>query len=309
MMNRPFRIGTRGSALALWQANFIKGLLLENYPDLITEINIIKTEGDRDQKSDLSEIGGKGVFVKEIEDALLTNKIDAAVHSMKDMPAVLPDGLAIGGVPERHDPRDALLTRGGFTLDRLPEGARVGTGSLRRGAQLLSLRPDLEILPLRGNVDTRIWKLREGDEYDAIILAAAGLGRMGLTAEASDIIPPDVMVPAPGQGIIAVEGREDDPWAFEITASITHEDTWTAAVAERAFLRGLGGDCNVPAGAYAEVERRFIRMTGIIASPDGRRIVRETVTGPVREPEELGEGLARILMENGGSEILSELSG
>lgn len=308
MMNRPFRIGTRGSALALWQANFIKSLILEKHPDLITEIKIIKTEGDRDQSSDLSVIGGKGVFVKEIEDALLSNNIDAAVHSMKDMPAVLPDGLTIGGVPERHDPRDALLSREWLTLDRLPDGARVGTGSLRRGAQLLSLRPDLAILPLRGNVDTRIRKLREGSDYDAIILAAAGLGRMGLTSEASEMIPPDVMVPAPGQGIIAVEMREDDPRAFEIAASLTHEETWTAAAAERAFLKGLGGDCNVPAGAYAEVEKGFIKMTGIIASPDGRKIVKEAVSGPLREPEALGERLARSLMDKGGREILFALS-
>lgn len=307
-MNRPLRIGTRGSALALWQANFIKGLLLEKNPGLTSEIKVIKTEGDRNMGAPLSEIGGKGVFVKEIEEALISGEIDAAVHSMKDMPAVLPAGLVIGAVPRRHDPRDALLSKEGLTLAGLPEGARVGTGSLRRGAQIRGWRPGLVIVPIRGNVDTRIRRLREGNEYDAAVLAAAGLERMGLLGEASEIIPADVMVPAPGQGIIAVEIRDNDRGTREIVSVINHTETFTAGTAERAFLRGLGGDCNVPAGCYAEISGGMIKMTGIIASPDGGEMIRESLAGPEGDPDGLGRELAALLLRSGGKEILSALS-
>lgn len=302
-MKRSFRIGTRGSLLALWQANFIKDLLLAVRPDLHTEIRIIKTTGDRNLDSPLSEIGGKGVFVKEIEEALLSEEIDIAVHSMKDLPAVLPDGLVIGAVAPRHDPRDALVSKANLKLRDLPDGARVGTGSLRRGAQLLNLMPGLRIVPIRGNVDTRLKKLREGDEYDAILLAAAGLGRMGLIEEASEIIPADVMVPAPGQGIIAVECRDGDVATRDIISMINHARTWTAGSAERAFLRRLGGDCNIPAGCYAETDGDSLGVTGILASPDGRTLIRERSSGAAKDAEGIGLRLAELILGKGGDRI------
>ncbi|MEW6144224.1 MAG: hydroxymethylbilane synthase [Thermodesulfobacteriota bacterium] len=302
-MKRSFRIGTRGSLLALWQANYIKDLLLASRPELHPEIRIIKTTGDRNLESPLSEIGGKGVFVKEIEEALLSEDVDIAVHSMKDLPAVLPPGLVIGAVAERHDPRDALLSEGDIKLDELPEGARVGTGSLRRGAQLLNLMPGLRIVPIRGNVDTRVKKLREGEEYDAVILAAAGLGRMGLLEEAAEIIPADVIVPAPGQGIIAVECREGDGGTRDIISVINHGETWTAGAAERAFLRRLGGDCNIPAGCYAEVGGDWVTITGILASPDGKTVIREHSSGDANDAEALGRALAGLILDKGGDRL------
>jgi hydroxymethylbilane synthase len=302
-MKQSFKIGTRGSLLALWQANFIKDLLLESRPELHPEMHIIKTTGDKHIDSPLSEIGGKGVFVKEIEEALLSEDVDIAVHSMKDLPAALPPGLIIGAVAPRHDPRDALLSKGDLRLGELPEGARVGTGSLRRGAQLLHLAPGLRIVPIRGNVDTRVRKLREGEEYDAILLAAAGLERMGLIEEAAEIIPPDLIVPAPGQGIIAVECREKDEEARDIISLINHAETWTAGSAERAFLRQLGGDCNIPAGCYAEVDGNSIKITGILASPDGSRLIKERSSGAAGEAEALGHKLAELILGKGGNSL------
>lgn len=302
-MKRPFRIGTRGSLLALWQANFIKDLLAASAPELYPEIQIINTTGDRNLESPLSEIGGKGVFVKEIEEALLTDEADIAVHSMKDLPAVLPEGLVIGAVAPRHDPRDALLSNDNLTLGDLRAGMRAGTGSLRRGAQLLSLVPGLKIVPIRGNVDTRIRKLREGEEYDAILLAAAGLGRMGLLGEASDIIPADVMIPAPGQGIIAIECREGDAETRDVISRINHVRTWTVGTAERAFLRRLGGDCNIPAGCHAMLDGDRMRVTGILASPDGVTVIRETTEGDAGDAEPLGLGLAELILSKGGDRL------
>ncbi len=307
-MKRPFRIGTRGSALALWQANFIQGLISDSSPGLNTEILIIKTTGDRNLESPLSEIGGKGVFVKEIEDALLSGGIDIAVHSMKDLPAFLPGGLVIGAVAERHDPRDVLISKAGLGLSELPEGSRVGTGSLRRGAQLLNLYPGLRIMPIRGNVDTRIRKLREGDEYDAIILAAAGIGRMGLSGEASEIISVDSMVPSPGQGIIAIECREGDGDTVQIISKINHEDTWVAAAAERAFLMRLAGDCNIPVGCHAALTGDSVTVRGVLASPDGVTIIREETFGTRDNSAESGEKLADLILDKGGREILDSLS-
>ncbi len=306
-MKRAFRIGTRGSMLALWQANFIKDLLLASSPELRPEIHIIKTTGDRNLDSPLAEIGGKGVFVKEIEEALLSGAIDIAVHSMKDLPAILPEGLIIGAVPERHDPRDALVSKGKLRLSELPEDARVGTGSLRRGAQLLSLMPALRITPIRGNVDTRLRKLKEGGEYDAIVLAAAGLGRMGLIGEAAEIIPAHVMVPAPGQGIIAVECRDGERETLDLISKINHWETWAAGVSERAFLRRIGGDCNVPVGCHAEVEGDSLRVTGILASPDGTIVIRESSEDDVTEAEELGGRIAELILNRGGEKVLSAL--
>lgn len=307
-MRRAFRIGTRGSKLALWQANFISSLISEKYPELRTEIQIIKTTGDTMLSSPLSEIGGKGVFVKEIEEALLSQKIDIAVHSMKDVPTVLPEGLCIGAVAKRHDPRDVLISKDGLTLSELPEGARVGTGSLRRASQLLHNRPGVKIVSIRGNVDTRIRKLRESDEYDAIVLAMAGLQRMGLGEEVTEIIAPEVMLPAPGQGIIAIECREDDVETMGILRAINHRETEYQAISERAFLLRLGGDCNVPVGCYALLSMDSINLRGIISSPDGKVIIKKEANGPVDEALELGGQLAELILDDGGDKILEELS-
>ncbi len=307
-MKRAFRIGTRGSKLALWQANFISNLLSEKHPELHTEIQIIKTTGDTMLSSPLSEIGGKGVFVKEIEEALLSQKIDIAVHSMKDVPTVFPDGLTIGAVAKRHDPRDVLLSKDGLTLSELPEGARVGTGSLRRASQLLCHRPGVKIVSIRGNVDTRIRKLKESGEYDAIVLAMAGLERMGLGEEAAEIIAPEVMLPAPGQGIIAIECREEDVETMGILRAINHRETEYRAIAERAFLLRLGGDCNVPVGCYALLSGDSINLRGIISSPDGKVIIKKEANGPVDEAHKLGGQLAELVLAEGGDKILEELS-
>ncbi|MCK5710627.1 MAG: hydroxymethylbilane synthase [Deltaproteobacteria bacterium] len=307
-MRRAFRIGTRGSKLALWQANFISSLISEKYPELRTEIQIIKTTGDTMLSSPLSEIGGKGVFVKEIEEALLSQKIDIAVHSMKDVPTVLPEGLCIGAVAKRHDPRDVLISKDGLTLSELPEGARVGTGSSRRASQLLHNRPGVKIVSIRGNVDTRIRKLRESDEYDAIVLAMAGLQRMGLGEEVTEIITPEVMLPAPGQGIIAIECREEEVETMGILRAINHRETEYQAISERAFLLRLGGDCNVPVGCYALLSMDSINLRGIISSPDGKVIIKKEANGPVDEALELGGQLAELILDDGGDKILEELS-
>lgn len=258
--------------------------------------------------SPLSEIGGKGVFVKEIEEALLSQKIDIAVHSMKDVPTVLPEGLCIGAVAKRHDPRDVLISKDGLTLSELPEGARVGTGSSRRASQLLHNRPGVKIVSIRGNVDTRIRKLRESDEYDAIVLAMAGLQRMGLGEEVTEIITPEVMLPAPGQGIIAIECREEEVETMGILRAINHRETEYQAISERAFLLRLGGDCNVPVGCYALLSMDSINLRGIISSPDGKVIIKKEANGPVDEVLELGGQLAELILDDGGDKILEELS-
>lgn len=305
-MKQALRIGSRGSRLALWQAEFVKGLIRQKFPLTEVEILVIRTTGDKILDSPLSMIGGKGVFVKEIEEALLKDEVDIAVHSMKDLPAFLPEGLTIGAVAERHDPRDALVSNRDIKFDELPAGARVGTGSIRRQAQILGLRPDLEIIPIRGNVDTRIMKLRRGG-FDAIILALAGLERMGLGDEIAEIFPFDVMIPAPGQGIIAIEYREDDGETAGILSEINHKDSWIAAVAERSFLRTLGGSCQIPAGCYAAVGKDRIKILGLVASSDGKKIIREYIEGALENHRSLGKEIAEKILERGGDEILSAL--
>lgn len=306
-MKRSFRIGTRGSALALWQANHIQDLLYRALPNLSTEIIEIKTTGDRNLESPLSEIGGKGVFVKEIEDALLGDRIDVAVHSMKDLPAFLPAGLVVGAVAERHDPRDVLISKSGLKLEELPEGSRIGTGSLRRAAQILARYPSLKIVPIRGNVDTRVRKLREGGEYEAIVLAAAGISRMGLSREVTEIISSELMIPAPGQGVIAVECRGGDSETLERISQINHAKTSVAAAAERAFLGRLAGDCNVPVGCYAELNGTLISVRAVLASPDGGTLIREEMKGRVENSAALGRDLADLILDDGGREILESL--
>lgn len=307
-MKQSFRIGTRGSKLALWQAHHIKSLLIDKFPELQPEIEVIKTTGDTLLNSPLSEIGGKGVFVKEIEEALLSKTIDIAVHSMKDVPTVLPEGLSIAAVVTRHDPRDAVVSKNGISLKELPTGSSVGTGSLRRASQLHHHYPGLSIVSIRGNVDTRIRKLKEGNEYDAIVLAVAGLERMGLEEEITEIISTDIMLPAPGQGIIGIESRLDDKDTTEILREINHSETEVQATAERAFLYRLGGDCNVPVGCQATLDGEMLNLSGIVSSPDGKNIIKRAILGPREEAWQLGVELADMIMEDGGGQILEEIT-
>ncbi|GJM15924.1 MAG: porphobilinogen deaminase [Thermodesulfobacteriota bacterium] len=307
-MKHSFRIGTRGSKLALWQANHVRNLLSASNPELEIEIQIIKTTGDAILNSPLSEIGGKGVFVKEIEEALLSENVDIAVHSMKDVPTVLPAGLIIGAVVERHDPRDAFISNTGQTLAKLSKGSRIGTGSLRRASQLLHHYPSIKIVSIRGNVDTRIRKLKEDGEFDAIVLAVAGLERMGLGEEITEIISTDIMLPAPGQGIVAIECREGDEETANILRAINHTETEIAAISERAFLYRLGGDCNVPVGCNAILSGNTINLSGIISSPEGKLLIKKDASDSIQHAGQLGEQLAEMILEAGGNEILEQLT-
>ena len=307
-MKQSLKIGTRGSKLALWQADHISELLSKEYLDLEIEIQVIKTTGDAVLDSPLSEIGGKGVFVKEIEEALLSDNIDIAVHSMKDVPTILPKGLLISAVAKRHDPRDAFLSKTGLTLEELPEGSRVGTGSLRRCSQLLHHFPNLNIVSIRGNVDTRIKKLKESGEYDAIVLAVAGLERMGLGEEITEIISTDIMLPAPGQGIVAIECRRDDQETANILRKINHTETEIAATSERAFLYRLGGDCNVPVGCNATLSGNMINLSGIISSPNGKVLIKKDASDSIQHAQQLGGRLAEMILEVGGNRILEQLT-
>jgi hydroxymethylbilane synthase len=298
MSSSVLTIGSRGSKLAVWQANFVAGRLTEL--GVSTRIEIIKTTGDSLQAVSLVQAGGKGLFTKEIEEALLAGRIDLAVHSLKDLPTESPAGLAIGSIPEREDPRDALL---GHTLATLPLGARVGTSSQRRAAQLLALRPDLIVEGIRGNVDTRLRKLKEG-EYDAILLAVAGLNRLGLAAKIAQILSPEEMCPAPGQGALAIQTREDDP-VQELCARVNHVPTERAVRCERALLARLGGGCQLPVGAYAVAGQDEIHLTAVVVSPDGRQILRDRITGRAGEADLLGETLAAKLLSRGADRILN----
>ncbi|MEW6544157.1 MAG: hydroxymethylbilane synthase [Nitrospirota bacterium] len=301
-------IGTRGSRLALWQAEWIQAQLKTLAPDLAVTLRTIKTSGDNILDVPLAKIGGKGLFVKEIEEALLREEIDLAVHSMKDVPTQLPEGLAIVCVPAREDPRDALIGRNGLPLAGLPEGARVGTSSLRRQAQLLHHRPDLTIQMLRGNLDTRLRKLGEG-EYDGIILAAAGLRRMGWLDQVTDYLPFDICLPAIGQGALGLEARSGDPFVGELVGRLEHGPTRTAVTAERALLERLEGGCQVPIAAHATVDGGTLVLDGLIASVDGKRVIRDQVRGVVSEARSLGLGLGERLLASGGDRILNEIYG
>ena len=289
-------IGSRGSQLALWQARHIAARLEQLGEQ--TRIEIIKTTGDKITEVPLAQVGGKGLFTKEIEEALLAGAIDLAVHSLKDVPAELPAGLTLAAFPEREDPRDALVGR---TLAKLRPGEKVGTSSLRRAAQLHALQRGLAIETLRGNVDTRLRKLDEG-QYDAIVLAAAGLRRLGWENRITELLDPGVMCPAPGQGSLAIESR-DDGAALEIARKLDHPATRAAVTAERALLATLEGGCQVPIGAYAHLEDTSIHLRAIVASPDGQRVVRDSLCG--QEPIALGRELGRRLLAAGAREILA----
>jgi len=295
------RIGTRGSALALWQARHVRDRLqvLGHAVDIVT----ITTTGDRLLDKRLEAVGGKGAFLKEIEEALLAREVDLAVHSLKDVPTQIPAGLELCAFLERADPRDALLSRSGAELDALPPGARVGTTSLRRQSQLRVRRPDLAIADLRGNVDTRVRKLHAG-EFDAILLAVAGLTRLGRAAEITQVIPSDVLLPAPGQGAIALECRSDDAGVRSAATALHHEATARAVAAERAFLAALGGGCNVPLGALAEPEGESgaLRLRGFVGREDGSVSVRGETRGA--DPAALGRALADDLLRQGALPLL-----
>ena len=303
-MRRTLRIGTRGSPLALAQSRWVQSALHALRADLQTELRTIKTTGDRAVEQPLSQIGGKGVFVKEIEDALLTGTIDCAVHSMKDVPGELARGLVIAAVPQREDARDALVARQPTTLDRLPHGARIGTGSLRRMAALRAARRDLQVLPLRGNVDTRLRKLDEG-HVDAVVLAAAGLRRLGIERAGIELFDPEQFIPAIGQGALAVESR-DDP-VRELLAGIDHSESRIAVTAERAFLLRVGGSCHTPLAAHAIIRDGKLVVRAFIASPDGTHFVRGARTGSVADAVQLGRDLGAELLASGGAAILQGL--
>jgi hydroxymethylbilane synthase len=301
-------IGTRGSKLALWQAHWVKDTLMAGNAGLQVDIAIIKTKGDKILDVPLAKVGGKGLFVKEIEEALLAERIDVAVHSMKDMPAELPDGLCIGAVPEREDPHDVLISRCGNTLPDLEKGAAVGTSSLRRAAQLLHLRPDLSIFPLRGNLDTRLRKLDAG-EMDAIVLAAAGVKRLGLSHRISEHLGNDVMLPAAGQGALCIEIREKDPETGPVVAALDHRETRRVVLGERAFLHRMGGSCQVPIAAHGKMVGEQYHLAGLVAEIDGSHTIRENGEGPADDTERIGIELADRLLSMGAGRILERLQG
>ncbi len=299
------RIGTRKSKLALWQANFVKDFL-ERHWGIEVELVKITTTGDKILDSPLAKIGGKGLFVKEIEQALVEGRIDLAVHSLKDVPMVLPEGLTLSAITEREDPYDVLLSRGNRKLSELPSGAKVGTSSLRRQVQLRRLRRDLNVEVLRGNVDTRVRKLKEG-QYDAIILAHAGVKRMGYEGEVAEVL--DYFIPAVGQGSLAIEIREEDEETRRLVAPLNHPESYVRAECERAFLRRLEGGCQVPIGAFARVENGKVLIKGFISDLEGHKFIEGEEEGRVEEAEKVGERLAEELLGRGGEEILREIYG
>jgi hydroxymethylbilane synthase len=302
------RIASRGSELALWQANHTRDALIAAFPALEVEIEIIRTTGDKILDVPLAKIGDRGLFTKEIDEALLDGRADFAVHSLKDVPTRIPDGLVLGAVGEREDPRDALVCRAGVApqLGELPPGARVGTSSLRRRAQLQALRPDLEVVDLRGNLNTRLEKLDRGD-FDAAILAVAGLVRLGWRERISAILPGEEWLPAVGQGALAIVAREEDAPTLERLRILDHGDTAVAVAAERAFLRALEGGCQVPIGALALREGGEVLLDGLVAGLDGRTMLREQHRGPLSDAASVGTELADRLLARGAGELLAEI--
>ena len=307
MNSGTITIGTRASKLALWQAEYIEGELEKHHPHCHVELKKRTTKGDRSLDAPLAKIGGKGLFTKELEQAMLDGMIDLAVHSLKDMPTEVPEGLVIGAITERLDPGDAFVSVRYRTMEDLPNGARVGTSSLRRRAQLLAVRPDLKILDLRGNVNTRLAKLDAG-EFDAIVLAAAGLKRLGLGDRIRTILPRAMILPAVGQGALAIECRAEDMRILELINFLRDPHMTAAAMAERAFLRRVEGGCQIPVGVYAEVgEGDVLHVEAMIASVDGMRVCRSRSMGTPADAERLGIVLAEELLDLGGREILKEI--
>ena len=304
---RKIIVGSRRSKLALTQTKWVIQQLKRLNPSYEFEIKEIVTKGDKILDVTLSKVGGKGLFVKEIEQAMLNKEIDMAVHSMKDMPAYLPEGLTIGCIPEREDHRDVLISKDGLTLDQLPAGAKIGTSSLRRGAQILAHRPDVKIQWIRGNIDTRLKKL-ETDDYDAIVLAAAGLSRMGWTKDVvTQFLDPDICLPAVGQGALAVECRKDDEELLSLLQGLNSTDTAQSVAAERAFLQKMDGGCQVPIAGYAHVKGEEVALTALVASPDGKTVYKEMAAGG--NPEQVGEEVARRMIRMGAKQLIDQLAG
>ncbi len=305
-MKRTIRIGTRGSQLALYQAEKVKATLQQIFPELQVELEIIKTKGDKILDVALSKIGDKGLFTKEIENALIDGSVDLAVHSLKDLPTTLPEGLKLGAVLERGEFRDALVSVTGKTLARLKSGDVVATSSLRRIAGLLKLNDQIIIKDIRGNVNSRLKKMEEG-YCDAMIMAAAGLQRLGLEKYITEIIDPEVILPAVSQGAIAIETRIGDSEIETLMAKLNHFETWEAIVAERAFLAKLQGGCQVPLGCFSEIENGKLTLHGFVASIDGKQYIRETISGDLNDGENVGIGLAKKMEEKGATEILNKI--
>jgi hydroxymethylbilane synthase len=301
-MNRTLRIGTRGSLLARWQAEFVRKQLFQR-TGVEAELVIVKTGGDKMQHASLAQIGGQGVFVKELEEALLAETIDVAVHSVKDVPTDVPTRLCFPAVCRREDVRDCLVSAGGAVLEALREGARVGTGSLRRQAQLHHLRPDLDLRDLRGNVDTRLRKVESG-EYDAVVLAKAGLDRLGWTHKISEVLPPERLLPAVGQGAIGVECRLRDTEAADALAPLDDPESRNAVIAERALLAALQGGCQVPLGAWARMEKGELVMDAVVCAVDGSQLVKNRASAPAEQATHLGQHMAQLLLEAGAGAIL-----
>lgn len=299
------KIGTRGSLLAMWQTNFVAEQIRKFFPDVAIEIVKISTKGDRVLDSPLSKIGGKGLFTKEIEYAILNHEVDLAVHSLKDLPTKMPDGLILGAVTTREDPRDAFVSKKFSSFEKLPTGAKIGTSSLRRRAQIQHLRPDLIIENLRGNVQTRLKKL---DEFDAIILAVAGLKRLELEDRITEIFSTEKILPAVGQGAIAIEIRDDDPKIQHMIEFLNDDSTFIETSAERAFLDRVGGSCQVPIGVFGKIHDDTLNLEAVISSIDGKNFLREHISGNKKIAHELGQSLADHLISMGGSKILNELT-
>tara|TARA_B100000029_G_scaffold514893_1_gene619517 strand:+ start:659 stop:1588 length:930 start_codon:yes stop_codon:yes gene_type:complete len=306
MTIRKVSIGSRGSPLALWQANWVKDLLLKQHSDLTVDIQIIKTSGDKIQDVPLAKIGGKGLFVKEIEESLLKRNVDFAVHSMKDMPINFPINLCIACVAKRENPFDALISRNGIKLEDLPKGAKIGTGSLRRISQLLNYRPDFELIPLRGNLETRLKKL-DTEGLDAIILAAAGLIRLGWDNRITEIISPDILLPAMGQGAVGIETRKNDVENQILLADIDDENTHYALDAERALVSQLEGGCNVPIGAFATLDADQITLKGLVASLDGKTLYKKEMTDIKTNAIAMGRKMGDELIGMGADRIMQEI--
>lgn len=308
MTGKTVRIATRHSPLAMWQANFVKDELLKHHPDLTVELLAMKTKGDIILDTPLAKVGGKGLFVKELEVAILEGRADIAVHSIKDVPVDFPEGLGLSVICEREDPRDAFVSNHFQSLEDLPQGAVVGTSSLRRQCQLRELRPDLQIKDLRGNVNTRLAKLDDG-QYDAIILAAAGLIRLQFTERIASYIEPEVSLPAVGQGAVGIECRLDDQATIALLQPLEDANTRVRVTAERAMNLALQGGCQVPIGSFALLQGEQVYLRGLVGSVDGKQIIRKEITGLHKDAEQLGLALAQQLLDCGAKEILAEVYG
>lgn len=306
MTLRELRIGTRGSQLALFQANWVKEKLEQVHSRLRVTLVKIKTTGDKIQDAPLAKIGGKGLFVKEIEEALLAKRIDLAVHSIKDVPTEFPEGLHLSVITKREDPRDAFISREAIPLKDLLQGAKIGTSSLRRQAQLLNFRSDLQLIPLRGNLDTRLKKLKTLG-LDGIVLACAGLRRLGLDEKITEILPTDISLPAIGQGALGIETRVGDEQVEERIGFLNDPDSSIAITAERAFLKRLGGGCQVPIAAFGRIVGSVLQIDGLVGTIDGKRLIRHRMEGPIEKAETIGMELAEILLNKGAGEILEEV--